>query len=94
MVSFMSLRPSVDDCGQVIQVCIAEAKARGEKFGARDISTHMVEDIDEKSDGRASVRTEVDGAIPDKDGKLKIKKKTLEFYTRHGVAAAFSHDGS
>lgn len=53
---------------------------------------HMVKDIDEKSDGRASVRTEVDGAIPDRDGKLKIKKKTFECYTRHGVAAAFSHD--
>ena len=77
---------------QVVQVCMVEAKARGEKLGARDVSMRKVEDTDEKSDGRASVRAEVDVAIPDKDGKLKIKKKTFKCDTRHGVVTAFSYD--
>ena len=83
---------SGDERDQVVQVCMAEAKARGEKLGARDVSMRKVEDTDKKSDGRASVRAEVDVAIPDKDGKLKMKKMTFKCDTRHGTVTAFSYD--
>lgn len=83
---------SMDARDKVVENCMAEAKARGEKMGAVDVSIRQVEDTDEKSDGRASVRAEVDVVTKDKNGELKKKKRTIKCDTRNGVVTAFSYD--
>lgn len=87
-----AMAPDADARDQVVAVCMAEAKARGEKMGAADVSMRKVEDTDKKSDGRASLRAEVDVATKQKDGSTKVKKKTIKCDTRHGVVTAFSYN--
>ncbi len=75
-----------------VAACMKEAKTRGEKLGAVDVSMRKVEDTDKKSDGRASVRAQVDVALRQKDGSTKIKKMTFKCETRHEVVTAFKYD--
>ncbi|KPH65800.1 hypothetical protein ACLIMP_06180 [Novosphingobium aerophilum] len=76
---------------KVVEVCMAEAKARGEKQGAVDVAIRKVEDTDKKSDGRASLRAEVDVTTREKDGKIKTTQKTIKCDTRDGVITGFKY---
>ncbi|TCM19034.1 hypothetical protein EDF56_104570 [Novosphingobium sp. PhB165] len=86
-----AMAADADARDQAVAACMAEGKSRGDKLGAADVSMKKVEDTDKKSDGRASVRAEVDVAIRQKDGSIKMKKKTFKCDTRHGVVTAFSY---
>lgn len=86
-----AMAADADARDQVVQVCMAEAKTRGAKLGAVDVSMRKVEDTDEKSDGRASLRAEVDVGLRQKDGTVKTKKRTIKCDTRHGVVTAFTY---
>ncbi|WP_395328524.1 hypothetical protein WBP06_13260 [Novosphingobium sp. BL-8H] len=86
-----AMAPDADARDQVVQVCMAEAKTRGAKLGAVDVSMRKVEDTDKKSDGRASLRAQVDVALRQKDGTIKTKKRTIKCDTRHGVVTAFTY---
>lgn len=81
-----------DDRDSAVEVCMKEAKARGAKMGAVDVAMSKVEDTDEKSDGRASVRAEVDVVLRQDDGSMKTKKMTFKCDTRHEVVTAFKYD--
>lgn len=72
--------------------CMNEAKARGAKLGAVDVSMAKVEDTDKYDDGRAAMRAKVDVAMRDKDGKVKIKKMTIRCETRHDVVTSFKYE--
>ncbi|MBH0114840.1 hypothetical protein I5E68_17975 [Novosphingobium sp. YJ-S2-02] len=83
--------PGADARDRAVSLCMAEAKARGAKMGATDVAMAQVEDTDEKSDGRASVRARVDVVMRQKDGTLKTVKKTFKCDTRHEVVTAFKY---
>lgn len=86
-----ALPEDADARDRAVAVCMAEAKTRGEKMGVVDVSMRKVEDTDKKSDGRASMRAEIDVVIKDKNGKMKTKKKTIRCDTRNGVVTGFKY---
>ncbi|GEM_PF-609606 len=86
-----ALAADADTRDQAVAACMAEAKSRGTKLGAVDVSMRQVEDTDKKSDGRASVRALVDVVLRKKDGTTKTEKKTFKCDTRNGVITAFKY---
>ncbi|MCJ2179711.1 hypothetical protein [Novosphingobium album (ex Hu et al. 2023)] len=88
----VALPEDADARDRAVSICMAEAKARGAKMGVVDVAMRKVEDTDKKSDGRASMRAEIDVVIKDKDGNLKTKRKTIRCDTRNGVVTGFRYD--
>ncbi|MBT0667872.1 hypothetical protein HT136_05765 [Novosphingobium profundi] len=87
-----SMSADADARDTAVAACMKEAKVRGEKLGAVDVSMRKVEDTDKKDDGRAAVRAQVDVALRQKDGTTKIKKMTFKCETRHDVVTAFTYN--
>lgn len=85
-------KPSGDRRDVATQVCLAEAKSRAMAVGATNVTMRDVEDTDEKSDGRASVRAKVNVVSKTSKGKIKTEKKTIKCDTRNGVVTAFEWD--
>ncbi len=60
--------------------------------GATNVTMRDVKDTDKMSDGRASVRAEVNVITTSSKGKISTKKKTIKCDTRNGVVTKFKWD--